>query len=188
MEGSSGDPILILTGAPGTGKTSVARILARRFKLAVHIEGDRFFHFIESGYIEPWKPAAHEQNTVVMRTVATAAASYADAGYFTIIDAIVSPRWFLKPTRDWLHARGHQSAYVVLRAPLDVCAARLAQRRGGELRDSAVVEQLWREFADLGTLDRHAIDAGGSVEETAATVAECLRAGWLRLDHDQTPA
>jgi chloramphenicol 3-O-phosphotransferase len=105
MDESSGDPVLILAGAPGTGKTSVARVLARRFELAVHVEGDRFFHFIERGYLEPWKPSSHEQNTVVMQSIAAAAASYADGGYFTIIDAIVSPRWFLEPTRDCLRAR-----------------------------------------------------------------------------------
>lgn len=188
MEESSGDPVLILTGAPGSGKTSAARSLARRFKLAVHVEGDRFFDFIEGGYIEPWKPASYEQNTVVMRIVATVAAGYADPGYFTIIDAIVSARWFLEPTRDWLHARGHQVAYAVLRAPLEVCAARCAQRDGGGLRDFAVIEQLWRDFAQLGSLDRHAIDACGSVEETAAAVAERLRKGWLTLNHDHAPA
>jgi hypothetical protein len=61
----------------------------------VHIESDRFFHFIQAGHIEPWKPESHEQNTIVMRIVAQAAAGYADAGYFTIIDGIVLPSWFL---------------------------------------------------------------------------------------------
>jgi gluconate kinase len=182
MDEASRDPVLILTGTPGTGKTSVARILTQRFDLAVHVEGDRFFHFIERGYIEPWKPSSHDQNMVVMQSIATAAASYADGAYFTIIDAIVSPRWFLEPIRDWLRAGGHHVAYAVLRAPLGVCVSRCAARRGGELREPKVIEQLWHDFADLGAFDRHAIEAGGSIGETAAVIAERLCDGTLTLD------
>jgi hypothetical protein len=46
--------------------------------------GARFFDFIESGYVEPWRPESHQQNQIVMRIVADAAASYAAAGYFTV--------------------------------------------------------------------------------------------------------
>ena len=30
-----------------------------------------FFDFIQSGYVEPWKPASREQNTMVMGIVST---------------------------------------------------------------------------------------------------------------------
>jgi hypothetical protein len=43
--------------------------------------GARFFHFIESGYVESLRPESHQQNQVVMRIVAEAAPSYAAAGY-----------------------------------------------------------------------------------------------------------
>src|SRR5438067_12827411 len=104
MAGYSGtvaDPsgVLILTGAPGSGKTSVARRLTRTWRKSVHLESDQFFHFIESGYIEPWRPGSHDQNEVVMSIVATAAAGYARAGYATVIDGIVLPAWFFEPLR-----------------------------------------------------------------------------------------
>ena len=42
--------------------------------------------------------------------------------------------------------------------------------------DRAVVEQLWRDFADLGPLERHAIDTGAtSAEATAEALARRLR-------------
>jgi adenylate kinase family enzyme len=68
------DRVLIVPGAPGAGKTTVARLLAARSERAVHLESDAFFHFIRSGYVEPWKPEAHAQNTTVMRIVAATAA------------------------------------------------------------------------------------------------------------------
>ena len=73
--------VLILSGPPGSGKTTVAGLLAARRERAVHLESDSFFHFIVSGYIEPWKPESHEQNEAVMAAVGEAAARYARARY-----------------------------------------------------------------------------------------------------------
>jgi adenylate kinase family enzyme len=74
------DPVLILTGPPGVGKTTVAGILAARRQRAVHLEADRFFRFIAAGYVEPWKRESHQQNRLVMEIVAGAATAYAGAG------------------------------------------------------------------------------------------------------------
>lgn len=172
--------MLILAGPPGAGKTTTARLLAAGAERAVHLESDSFFHFIRAGRIEPWRPESHEQNTTVMRIVGTAAAGYADAGYFTIIDGIISPRWFFEPLRDALQAAGRDVAYAVLRAPLAACVSRAASREAGQLADTAVIEQLWRDFADLGSLEQHVVDSDDrSAEETAEEVARCLREGLL---------
>lgn len=170
MPASDERPVLILTGAPGSGKTTVARLLAAKAERAVHLEADQFFHFIQSGYIEPWKPESHKQNTTVMHVVARAAASYAKAGYFTIIDGIISPRWFLEPVRDALRAAGHPVAYAVLRAPLPVCLSRARERSTDQLSDAAVIERLAREFANLGRLETHVIDTGTQTADAAANL------------------
>ncbi|HET6998895.1 MAG TPA: AAA family ATPase [Solirubrobacterales bacterium] len=173
--------VLILTGPPGVGKTTAAALLAERWTPSVHLEADTFFRFIRFGYIEPWKPESHAQNSVVMGIVAEASASYAAAGYFTIVDGIVIPRWFLGTLRDGLHAAGLDAAYAVIRAPLPVCEARLREREGLP-GDPAAIAQLWAEFADLGELEPHAVDVDGcSPAETAAAVARLLADGRLAV-------
>jgi predicted kinase len=180
MGGSS--PVLILTGPPGVGKTTTAAALVARFSRAVHLESDLFFSFIRSGHVEPWMPESNEQNRVVMGIVAEAAARYAAAGYFTVIDGIVIPGWFLEPVRDALHAAGHQVALAVLRAPLPVCLERVQEREGPPSINPAAIEQIWQSFADLGDLEKNVIDVGtAGTDEVPETLARHLEEGGLLI-------
>jgi predicted kinase len=200
MSGSGGKPVLILSGAPGVGKTTAAAVLAEGGERgeggkrgegdeggeggerAVHLESDRFYRFIRAGYIEPWKPESNEQNRAIAAIVAEAAAGYAAAGYFTILDGIVIPGWYLEPMRDALHERGHEVAYAVLRAPLPVCVERVSQREGGSLFDAEAMDRLWKAFTGLGELEANVVEVEGmGPEEVAATLRDRLERGLLRV-------
>ena len=52
--------ILIVTGSPGTGKTTAAALLAKEtdLKASVHMHTDDFYHYLSKGYIAPHLPAS----------------------------------------------------------------------------------------------------------------------------------
>ncbi|HEU4393184.1 MAG TPA: AAA family ATPase [Solirubrobacterales bacterium] len=182
MLASPDTPVLILTGPSGVGKTTVAGLLAERTERAVHLEADVFFRFVRSGYVEPWKPESHDQNRLVMEIVGAAAASYAKAGYLTIVDGIVIPRWFLDPLREMLQDAGLAVAYAVIRAPLSVCTERVRAREGDLPLDSAALEGIWAQFADLGELERNVVDVSASgPEQVADAIARRLDDGSLSV-------
>ncbi len=170
--------ILILTGTPGSGKTTTAKALAAEGGSAkVHLHSDDFWHFIKNGAVAPYLPEAHQQNAVVIDVLAQAAEGYAKGGFFVIVDGIVGP-WFLAP----FTTLGVALHYVVLRPPLEVAIRRCQDRGGDTLTDPEPIAALHRQLSDLGELERHAIDIGDQArEQTFATVVEALRGGTFRL-------
>jgi predicted kinase len=172
--------VLLLTGAPGAGKTTVARSIAERLPRAVHLESDLLFHAIAAGYVEPWKPLAHAQNETVMDVVAQAAVGFASGGYPTIVDGILTPGWFLEPVRDGIARSGVAVSLGILRPSFE----RTVQRRevGRSPVDVSVIRQLWNDFLDLGPLERHVfVNESETADATASKILDAWNDGLLRV-------
>ena len=151
--------VIILSGSPGSGKTTVARRLAQQYPRAVHLHTDDFWHAIVSGAIAPFLPESDAQNQTVVGVTANAAFGFAAGGYTTVVDGIVGP-WMLHHYRD-CNARHPALAlhYIVLRPDRATALARAQQRAtDGALVDEAPILDLWEQFADLGPYSSHALD------------------------------
>ena len=136
--------LLVVTGPPGAGKSTVTALLADRASPSVLVAGDAFFGFLARGAIEPWLPASHAQNEAVTQAAAAAAGRYAAGGFTTVYDGVVGP-WFL-PT--FAAATGLVNLdYVFLLPPVEVCVERVATRAGHGFTDEPATRKMHAEFA-----------------------------------------
>jgi chloramphenicol 3-O-phosphotransferase len=83
--------IVILSGPPGAGKSSVAESLCARYDRTVHLQTDDLFDWIRMGFISPWLPASDRQNHMIARAAARAASAYAEDLFAVFIDGVIGP-------------------------------------------------------------------------------------------------
>jgi predicted kinase len=178
--------LLLLTGSPGSGKTTVAPLLADRQEPSVCLDLDWFFSKLRRGVVAPWQTEAHRQNRVVLTAAAEAATAFATGGYFTVAEGILYP-FMLDLIVAASEPRGVTLNYAVLGAPLGVVQHRVQARRSepahaGALADGDVVDDLWTQFEAHGVAERHRVDVGdGSPHEVAREVDRRLQEGDFRL-------
>lgn len=164
--------VLVVTGPPGAGKSTVSRQLVDHMTPSVHLHSDDFWHYIRRGGIAPYLPEAHHQNEVVINVIAGAAFRYAAGGYHVMLDGLIGP-WFLDPFRAASTTFGIPLHYVVLRPDERTVLTRAAARGQEALTDPEPIRSLYQQFADLGPLDGYALDSSKlTADETTSAVLE----------------
>lgn len=109
--------IILVTGIPGAGKSTVARAVAKRLPRAAHIEADLLQKMIVAGGLWPNQEPqaeAHRQLELRTRNVATLAAAFLDGGVRPVVDEILVVRSRLDLVREVL---GDRPLHLVVLAP-----------------------------------------------------------------------
>lgn len=176
--------IIIITGSPGTGKSTVASILANESDMekSVYMHTDDFYHYLCKGAIPPYLPESNEQNRVVIAAFQDAAKRFAQNGYDVIVDGIIGP-WFLDSWVD-LARKGYDVYYLILRADKTETMNRaLGREKLNRKTNRELVEIMWEQFANVGEWEAHVIHTTkDSVEETVSQVKENLKKQNCRLE------
>jgi adenylylsulfate kinase-like enzyme len=87
--------VWLITGIPGAGKSTVSRLLARRFPRAAHVEGDKVGEMVVSGIVYPGDEPQDEslrQIHLTGRNLCLLARSFAESGFVPVLDYVVTTR------------------------------------------------------------------------------------------------
>jgi cytidylate kinase len=144
--------LLVVTGPPGAGKSTVAQRLADVFDPSVLVSGDAFFAFLARGAIPPWLPESDAQNQVTIEAAAAAAGRFARGGFTVVYDGIIGP-WFV-PT--FARACGLETLdYVILMPSVGSCVERVQTRLDHGFSDEDATRKMHREFSAASIDTRH---------------------------------
>lgn len=175
--------IIVITGSPGTGKTTTASVVAKESDMdkSVHMHTDDFFHYLSKGAIPPHLPESNEQNLVVIEAFLEAAKRYACGGYDVIVDGIVGP-WFLEPWKELVQGN-YEVHYIVLRASKEETIQRAVNRSKLDRKTNIeLVETMWAQFCSLGKYESNVIDTTTfTIKETVSAIKEKVASGTALL-------
>nr|WP_129666559.1 AAA family ATPase [Phytoactinopolyspora endophytica] len=128
-----GQSCLIITGAPGAGKSTVSLMVSQALVRSALLNGDQLNEMIVRGRVwalgEPADEAAR-QVRLCNQNLCALATNFADSGFTPVIDWIIPDRQQLD---FYLHTLSPRRVLVVVLAPsIDVCRRRNATRDADE--------------------------------------------------------
>lgn len=168
--------IIIITGSPGTGKSTTSAIIAKESSMekSVHMHTDDFYNYLSKGAIPPYLPESNEQNLIVIEAFIEAAKRYVRGGYDVIVDGIIGP-WFLKPWLNVVHD-DYEVHYIILRASKEETMQRAITRSKLDIETNIeLVETMWEQFKNLGGYESNVIDTTNySIKDTVLAIKESI--------------
>ena len=160
----------------------MTRLLARRAKVGVLVDGDAFFGLLAAGAIKPWLPEAAAQNVTVTRAAGAATGELVRGGFTVVFDGVIGP-WYIDEFLSGATLR--DADYAVLLPPVDVCLQRVAERTGHSFTDEGAARHMHHQFTTRSGDGRYLLrDLPDTPERVAELINERRASGQLAYQVD----
>jgi tRNA uridine 5-carbamoylmethylation protein Kti12 len=170
--------VLILTGPPGAGKSSVAVALADRYDRVAHIDVDILRHFVTAtGYIAPGKPGFERQKELAVRNGCDLARNFLEERFAVILEDVIVSQEEFGQALDRLR-QTHAAVHCVTLLPsLAACLTRNAGRKDNRVSPEWI-EREYERFEQAERLPGVTLNSTNlTVEVTADRVQAATTSG-----------
>jgi adenylylsulfate kinase-like enzyme len=138
-------PIFFVTGTPGSGKSSFAKVLLQHFEFGLHLPVDDLREFVVSGIAHPigFTPETTRQFRLARVAAMQTARLYATEGFAVVIDDVIFPHDAAQLEREFLSDfKVHK---ILLRPRLEIALFRNVTRQNKDF-DTAILEPVIRDL------------------------------------------
>jgi len=135
--------IILITGAPGSGKSTIARLLAQHFSKSLHLQVDKLREMMVKGIELPggvWTDEATRQFQLARNSAIYMAQLYANQGIDVVIDDVCVPAEFAEHYSSLFN---ETHAYKVLLLPTALALIKRLQNRAGPYDEFLINEVSW---------------------------------------------
>ena len=152
--------VTVISGCPGSGKTTLSKHLANRAPRGVRVDTDVFYHFL-AHRLDPSAPESSAQNAAVIRAFLRAAKSYVQDGYDVVVDGVVGPWWL-----ELIQIELGDFQYAILHADLETVLQRTSKRaKTAQVSASpTLVRTMHGQFDSLSGLEERVIVTTGKTD------------------------